>query len=85
MRVVVDTNVFVSALIRPGGKPGQIIQRMRNGDFTLLYSDTLLNEWLDVLSRPRIRNKYHITNEDIQAVLLLILLRGKTACISSLV
>ena len=48
MRVVVDTNVFVSALVRPGGKSGQIIQRLRNGDFTLLYSDALLNEWLDV-------------------------------------
>ncbi|HEY86267.1 MAG TPA: putative toxin-antitoxin system toxin component, PIN family, partial [Chloroflexi bacterium] len=43
MRVVVDTNVFVSALIRPGGKPGQIIQRLRDGSFTLLYSDALLN------------------------------------------
>ncbi len=77
MRVVIDTNVLVSALISPGGKPGLIIGHLRDGDFTLLYSDALLGEWLDVLSRPRIQNKYHITNEDIQTILMLILLRGQ--------
>ncbi len=77
MRAVVDTNIFVSALIRPNGKPGLIIQNLRDGNFTLLYSDVLLNEWLDVLSCPRIQNKYHITYEDIQTVLMLILLRGE--------
>jgi len=77
MRVVIDTNIFISALIRPDGKPGQIIQRWRDGGFTLLYSDTLLQEWLDVLSRPRIQNKYHLTNEDAQTILMFILLRGE--------
>lgn len=77
MRVVIDTNIFISALIRPDGKPGQIIQRWRDGSFTLLYSDTLLQEWLDVLSRPRIQNKYHLTNEDAQTILMFILLRGE--------
>ncbi len=77
MRVVIDANIFISALIRPDGKPGQIIQRWRDGSFILLYSDTLLQEWLDVLSRPRIQNKYHLTNEDAQTILMFILLRGE--------
>ena len=77
MRVVLDTNVLVSALIRPKGTPGLIIHHLRNGDFTLLYSDPLLEEWLGVLSRPHIQSKYHLTHEDVQTVLMFILQRGE--------
>jgi putative PIN family toxin of toxin-antitoxin system len=78
MRVVIDTNIFISALIRPLGNPGKIIAHWRNGGFKLLYSDSLVDEWLAVLSRPRIRDKYHITDEDIKTILMLILQHGET-------
>lgn len=77
MRVVMDTNVLVSALIHPKGTPGLIISHLRNGDFTLLYSDPLLEEWLGVLGRPHIQSKYHLTHEDVQSVLMFILKRGE--------
>jgi len=78
MRVVVDVNILVRALIKPGGTVGPVMQRLRDGAFTLLYSEAILEELLDVLSRPRIRAKYQLEDDDIETVLLLILLRGES-------
>lgn len=77
MRVVVDTNVLVRALIKPHGTVGPVLLRLRHGDYTLLYAQSLLEELLDVLNRPRIRHKYGLTEEDIETVLGLILLCGE--------
>ena len=77
MRVVVDTNVLVRAVMRPHGTVGPVLLRLRHGDYTLLYAQALLEELLDVLNRPRIRHKYGLTEEDIETVVGLILLRGE--------
>jgi putative PIN family toxin of toxin-antitoxin system len=77
MRVVVDTNVLVSALILPRASVGPVLLCLRQGDYTILYNQSLLEELVDVLNRPRIRHKYGLTEEDIQALLGLILLRGE--------
>jgi len=36
MRVVLDTNIIVSALIAPAGKPAAIVDAWPDGKFTLL-------------------------------------------------
>jgi putative PIN family toxin of toxin-antitoxin system len=77
MRVVVDTNILIRAVIRPHGTVGPVLLRLRQGEYTLLYSRPLLEELVDVLNRPRIRQKYHLTDQDIQTVAGLILLRGE--------
>jgi putative PIN family toxin of toxin-antitoxin system len=77
MRAVVDTNVLVRALIKPHGTVGPVLLRLRHGEYTLLYAGSLLEELVDVLNRPRIREKYRLTDLDIQAVVSLILLRGE--------
>jgi putative PIN family toxin of toxin-antitoxin system len=77
MRVVVDTNIPVRALIRPHGTVGPVLLRLRYGEYTLLYAQSLLEELVDVLNRPRIREKYRLTDQDIQTVVSLILLRGE--------
>jgi len=77
MRVVVESNVLVRALIMPYGTVGPVLLRLRHGDYTLLYAQSLLEELLDVLNQPRIRHKYGLTEEDIQTVVSLILLRGE--------
>ena len=50
--------------------------RLRHGEYTLLYAQPLLEELVDAKSRPRIREKYHLTDLDIQTVAGLILLHG---------
>ena len=77
MRAVVDTNILVRALIKPHGTVGPVLLRLRHGDYTLLYAQLLLEELVDVLNRPRIREKYQLTDQDIQTVVGLILLRGE--------
>jgi putative PIN family toxin of toxin-antitoxin system len=77
MRAVVDTNILVRAIIRPQGTVGPVLLRLRQGEYTLLYARSLLEELIDVLNRPRIRDKYSLTGGDIQTVLGLILLRGE--------
>lgn len=49
MRVVVDTNVFVSSFF--GGQPRQIIDHWKQGAITLCVSRALLDEYIEVLSR----------------------------------
>jgi putative PIN family toxin of toxin-antitoxin system len=78
MRVVVDTNILVRAVIKPAGTFGPVLLRLRHGDYTPLYAQSTIEELVDVLNRPRIRDKYRLTDQDIQAVLGLILLRGRT-------
>lgn len=49
MRVVVDTNVFVSSFF--GGNPRKIIQYWKDGNITLCLSNGILDEYIEVLKR----------------------------------
>jgi len=60
VRVVLDTNVFVSGLISSQGFPGAILKALRSGQFTLLSSPPVNEEIIGVLNRPRIRDRYGI-------------------------
>jgi putative PIN family toxin of toxin-antitoxin system len=68
MRVVVDTNVWISALINPKGRPAEIIDAFANGHFSVVSSNELLAELKDVLQRPRMRSKYGIGQPEIEAL-----------------
>ena len=47
MRVVIDTNIFVSSFF--GGKPRRIIDRWKNAGLTLCLTDAILDEYMRVL------------------------------------
>lgn len=59
MRVVLDTNVFVSMTL--GKQVGKINDAWKAGKFILIVSDAILSEYLGVLQRP----KLHLTAETI--------------------
>jgi putative PIN family toxin of toxin-antitoxin system len=52
LRVVIDTNVLVSALF-VGGRPGEVYEAGTNKKFRFVTSEALLKELRDVLSRPK--------------------------------
>ncbi len=54
MRVIVDTNVFVSAVYF-GGIPGQILDFWRDGQVELVLTAEILAEYEDVVRRLRKR------------------------------
>lgn len=55
---VVDTNILVSGLLRPGGHPRRLLRAWYDQAFTLLVSPALVAEYTRVLARPRLRVRY---------------------------
>ncbi len=54
MRVVIDINILVSALIVPAGQPAAVIGMWLDGKFTPLTCATHVNELRSTLHKPRI-------------------------------
>ena len=52
MRVVVDTNVLVSAILFRSSQPAIVLRRVLQRE-TLLISQAIFEEWHEVLSRPK--------------------------------
>ncbi|MBI5875352.1 MAG: putative toxin-antitoxin system toxin component, PIN family [Deltaproteobacteria bacterium] len=82
IKAVIDTNIWVSALINPFGYPAAIRKHFENAEFISVISEPILDEIADVLSRPRIRNKYDIASKDIQELLILIDERAENVLLS---
>jgi uncharacterized protein len=55
VRVVLDANVLVSALISTAGPPRQVVGAWIDERFELIASPALLDELRDMLARPRFR------------------------------
>jgi hypothetical protein len=54
MRVVLDTNIIVSALVALGGKPAAIVRVWLNGKFTLLTCSAHVDELRATLCKSRV-------------------------------
>jgi putative PIN family toxin of toxin-antitoxin system len=54
-RVVLDTNVVVSALLVPSGTQGSILLLALRGHFALYVSPSVLAEYEEVMHRPRLK------------------------------
>ena len=76
MKVVLDANVLVSAVINRRGAPRQIIDLWREEAFELLTSDVILDEVARVLQYPRIAALHKLT--DAEMVEFLALLREES-------
>lgn len=57
LKVVVDTNVFVSAAIKSHGAEATLLNLVADRQLRLWVSDTILNEYRTVLRRPRLKLK----------------------------
>ena len=72
VKAVLDTNIWVSALLNPTGYPARLIKAFEKGLLEVVISEPILTEIADVLSRPRIRKKYGVTASEIHELLVLI-------------
>ena len=54
MRVVLDTNILVSACWKPGGLEAQVVELAVSGQVVACVSAEILAEYEDVLSRPKL-------------------------------
>jgi putative PIN family toxin of toxin-antitoxin system len=54
MKVVIDTNVFVSSFF--GGNPKKIIDLWKNGELLICLSKSILDEYVEVLQEMGLKN-----------------------------
>jgi len=80
VRAVIDTNIWVSALLNPSGFPAKVRRAFEDGLFRAVVSEPIIGELVGVLNRPRIKDKYGLEAEEIRE--LLILLEEKTEGVS---
>lgn len=64
MRVVLDTNIFVSSLITAKGNPVKIVRWWLEGKYDLLVSQPIIDEILRVTSYQRLQKKYARVREN---------------------
>ncbi len=69
LKAVLDTNVLVSTLVVPVGKPAQIVTRAYEQQFALLLSEEILQETRDALYRKHIQKRFHPTDQVIDGFL----------------
>jgi hypothetical protein len=62
VRVVLDTNILISALITKGTPPDALYQALPRGEIELVTSTAQLAEVAQVLARPRLQ-RYLDTDE----------------------
>jgi len=69
LKVVVDANLVVSAIINKTGTPAKLLQAWRDNVFLLIISDQMLEEIERVLQYPHLKNKYKLMDEEIERVI----------------
>ncbi len=72
VKAVIDTNIWVSSLINPFGFPARLRKAFEQGAFNTVISAPIVEELIDVLARPRIRNKYDISEDDVKELIILL-------------
>jgi len=73
LRVVFDTNLFVSSTLVGEGLPARALDAWRAHQFVLLVSPASLAEIAATLRYERIRRKYNVSDEDVDQLLALLL------------
>ncbi len=68
-RVVVDTNILISGTLVRDGFPARIIDAAKSGEIQFVVSSTLIDEYVDVIRRPRITRRYQKIGDRVDTVL----------------
>jgi hypothetical protein len=65
LRVVLDANVIISALIRPDSAPGRILRAVVEGEAVrMVASDPLLEELRSAIEYPRLQRYLKMSKQD---------------------
>jgi len=77
IRAVLDTNVLVSGLVAEQGAPHQVLDAWLEGRYTLVISLYLVEEFLHVLSYPRIAERLRLSEQELADVTAAVLSRAE--------
>lgn len=78
LRVVLDTNVLVSAIIS-NGKPRELLRKGIANQFSIVTSDLILEELATVLRRP----KFKTSEDEIHRIILALIQSSEIASVTS--
>src|SRR4051812_22996694 len=65
MRVVIDTNVLISAVLSPNGVPSRILGHFRLHAFEWIVSEEIFREYVVALQYDRVRKRHKFTDEQL--------------------
>jgi putative PIN family toxin of toxin-antitoxin system len=63
VRIVLDTNVLVSALLSPNGAPAAVLQLVLAGRVVLCFGARILSEYREVLRRSKFDFDTHLVDD----------------------
>jgi len=73
---LLDTNVWVSAFLKPSGPPGRVVAAWSRTKFSAVTSSSQLTELAEVLIRPRLTHRFKYTLADAAGFIRLIAARA---------
>ncbi len=84
LKILLDTNVFVSALINPHGKPAQILNYVFENKIRLFTSPSIIEELQRVLSYPKLVKRHGLEKQELKEFIsdllsIMSLVEGKKA------
>ena len=68
MKVVLDTNVIVSAFLNPKGVPAEILSLVLSEKIILCYDNKILSEYMNVLTRSKFNFNKELVNDFLEFV-----------------
>ena len=68
LRVVIDTNILVSALLSKKGAPSKVVDAWRDREFLVITNESAILEVERVLAELVSTGKYSISSDDIQSI-----------------
>ena len=65
MKIVLDANIFASALIKPDSKPGKVLDLLRQVQVEIVLSPPIIKEIKRILLYPKISRYHHKSIQEI--------------------
>ena len=79
---LLDSNVWISAFLKPTGPPGQVVAGWLRGEFDVITSLPQLTEIAQVLGRPRLTRQFAYPRQEVERFIRLIAARANIVTIS---
>ena len=68
IRVVIDTNILVSALLQPESLPAAVLTLALSGEVELFLSDAVFAEYDEVIRRPRLKRPPNVIEATLRSI-----------------
>jgi putative PIN family toxin of toxin-antitoxin system len=68
IRVVIDTNILVSALLQPEGLPAAVLMLALSGEVQLCVSAAVFAEYDEVIRRPRLKRSADVIEGTLRSI-----------------